>query len=240
MGNERTNERVFLLGPAFPDILVRRPWSSLLRSLIVVGVSDKTFCILDKRGSRKFRLVRFSTLATRTITTTPTTTTTTRRRRITRRRRATRRKKVTTMATSSLGDLISSVQPLLPTSLRQDAWYIVLIAALVASGRPEEVGPLFGHVMTSKTASAAVAGESLGDGSGERGSGEKEKERVSLRFRDVLMKTWTLTGIPPVIVAFGSLAKEEGEDKERAEGSELSEKWYVPHSQTLEFPDCSD
>ena len=49
-----------------------------------------------------------------------------------------------------------------------------------------------------------------------------EKENVSKRLRDVLMKEWTLVGIPLVITAVASLAKaEEGCGFEGG----LSEKW---------------
>ena len=37
------------------------------------------------------------------------------------------------------------------------------------------------------------------------------KAKLSYRLRDVLMKEWTLVGIPSVIVALVSLAKVEGE-----------------------------
>jgi len=54
-------------------------------------------------------------------------------------------------------------------------------------------------------------------------SGDKEqRERISKRLRDVLMKAWILVGIPLVVTAVASLAKaEEGLGLD----SDLSEKW---------------
>jgi len=53
-------------------------------------------------------------------------------------------------------------------------------------------------------------------------SDKEQRENVSKRLRDVLMKAWTLVGIPLVITALASLAKaEEGLELD----SDLSEKW---------------
>ena len=50
---------------------------------------------------------------------------------------------------------------------------------------------------------------------------------LSLRLRDVMMKEWTLIGIPAVVIAMSALASWEGKVLERAESSTLSQKWYV-------------
>ena len=55
---------------------------------------------------------------------------------------------------------------------------------------------------------------------------DQEKDRISKRLRDVLMKEWTLVGIPLVITAVAVLAKAE-QDAEDSLKSGLSEKWYV-------------
>lgn len=75
----------------------------------------------------------------------------------------------------------------------------------MACGKPDEIGTLSTHIHV------------------EMGPSDKEqREKVSKRLRDVLMKAWTLVGIPLVITAVASLAKaEEGLELD----SDLSEKW---------------
>ena len=75
----------------------------------------------------------------------------------------------------------------------------------MACGKPEEIGTLSTQIYVEI----------------ERSDGE-QREKVSKRLRDVLMKAWTLVGIPLVVTAVASLAKAE-EDLEL--DSELSEKW---------------
>ncbi len=60
--------------------------------------------------------------------------------------------------------------------------------------------------------------------SGEKELESSEKAKISYRLRDVLMKEWTLVGIPSVIAALVSLAKVEG-DIEMV-NKELSTKWF--------------
>ena len=51
---------------------------------------------------------------------------------------------------------------------------------------------------------------------------QSEKEKISKRLRDVLMKEWTLVGIPLVVIAVASLAKAE---EELGFEESLSAKW---------------
>ena len=75
----------------------------------------------------------------------------------------------------------------------------------MACGKPDRIGTLSTQI---------TSGLAPGD--------KEEKEKVSKRLRDVLMKEWTLVGIPLVITAVASLAKaEEGLGLEDG----LSEKW---------------
>ena len=54
--------------------------------------------------------------------------------------------------------------------------------------------------------------------------GDPEKAaQISTKIRDVLMKSWTLTGIPPVITAISALIKED--DHSFLGESALNEKW---------------
>lgn len=49
--------------------------------------------------------------------------------------------------------------------------------------------------------------------------------QVSLRLRDVLMKEWTIIGIPPVLTAVAALANTEGNVATASERSTLSDQW---------------
>ena len=88
------------------------------------------------------------------------------------------------------------------------SWLTMLEAStLVACGKPEEIGALSGYVQSQLDQGDAT-----------------ERKLVSKRLRDVLMKEWTLVGIPLVITAVTALAKaEEGSDFDDG----LSEQWWV-------------
>ena len=78
-------------------------------------------------------------------------------------------------------------------------------STLVACGKPEEIGALSSYVQDQLDQGDAT-----------------ERRLVSKRLRDVLMKEWTLVGIPLVITAVAALAKaEEGSDFDDG----LSEQW---------------
>ena len=49
--------------------------------------------------------------------------------------------------------------------------------------------------------------------------------QVLLRLRDVLMKEWTIIGIPPVVTAVAALANAEGNVATASERSTLSDQW---------------
>ena len=52
-----------------------------------------------------------------------------------------------------------------------------------------------------------------------------DDSQVSLRLRDVLMKEWTIIGIPPVLIAVAALANTEGNVATASERSTLSDQW---------------
>lgn len=80
------------------------------------------------------------------------------------------------------------------------------VAVIVASHDPADAGPFYRYVLDHVL-----------------GSDPKKATKASSQIRDVLMKSWTLIGIPPVIIATSALLKEE--DKSYLGESELSEKW---------------
>ncbi|KAI4159608.1 MAG: hypothetical protein LQ342_006446 [Letrouitia transgressa] len=78
---------------------------------------------------------------------------------------------------------------------------------LVSLGHPNEIGSLSKYIYNEVKET-------------------DERKKVSLRLRDVLMKEWTLVGIPLVITAVASLAKAEKElGLEGQLEGDLSEKW---------------
>lgn len=117
----------------------------------------------------------------------------------------------------SLQELSNRVQSILPDQFRKDAWYLIVVclsfppsppallpplfsnililipkvqaSALVGCGKPTEVGPLYSSLVESVD--------------------EAEEKRIKQRLSDVLMKEWTLVGIPPVVYAVTALGKAE-------------------------------
>ncbi|KAF7292811.1 Carboxypeptidase [Mycena indigotica] len=89
------------------------------------------------------------------------------------------------MSAQNLPALLSRIRQLLPASLPPSAAYILPASTLTALGHPTLLGPLFTH----------VAGD--------------DPKTVSLHLRDVLLKEWTLIGIPLVITALASLSTAE-------------------------------
>lgn len=56
---------------------------------------------------------------------------------------------------------------------------------------------------------------------------QQDAERLSLRFRDVVLKAIPLIGMPRVLCVLSPLAKAEGQVLSKAKASTLTEKWYV-------------
>jgi hypothetical protein len=84
--------------------------------------------------------------------------------------------------------------------------HFIQAAIIVASHNPQEIGPFYRHLVDTVLAS------------------EPEGSiRLSSQIWDVLMKSWTLIGIPPVVLAASALARETDELGDRS--TELSEKW---------------
>ncbi|KAJ7057140.1 hypothetical protein C8F01DRAFT_1257064 [Mycena amicta] len=89
------------------------------------------------------------------------------------------------MSVQALPTLLSRIGALLPATLPKSAAYILPASTLTALGHPTLLGPLFTHV--------AGANPRI----------------VSLHLRDMLLKEWTLIGIPLVISAVASLGAAE-------------------------------
>ena len=79
-------------------------------------------------------------------------------------------------------------------------------AAVIASHNPADIGSFYRHLV-----------EHIFHGDPAKAA------KASSEIRDVLTKSWTLIGIPPVIVAIGALIKQD--DTSFLGESVLSEKW---------------
>ncbi|KAH8690766.1 hypothetical protein BGW36DRAFT_364329 [Talaromyces proteolyticus] len=95
----------------------------------------------------------------------------------------------TQRTSSSLQDLCGTVQTLLPPQFQKDAWYLIVASVLVGCGKPAELGPLYTSLV-----------ERVDDA---------EEKRIKARLSDLLMKEWTLVGIPPVVYGVTALGKAE-------------------------------
>ena len=91
----------------------------------------------------------------------------------------------------------------------------VQASALVGCGQPSELGPLYKSLVGSVD--------------------ETEEKRIKERLSDVLMKEWTLVGIPPVVYAVTALGKAE---TELYEGRGITVEPRQPSEDgLLEFPE---
>lgn len=52
-------------------------------------------------------------------------------------------------------------------------------------------------------------------------------QRLSLQFRDILLKQVGLVGAPQVLMALTPLAAAEGSPQEKARESQLTDKWCI-------------
>ncbi|KAK8182433.1 hypothetical protein BC567DRAFT_219898 [Phyllosticta citribraziliensis] len=95
-----------------------------------------------------------------------------------------------------LRTLLTTISLLLPESLPKSGAYLLPAAAITALGHPNLLGPLFTDVLAFSP-------------SKEGSSKEPSSTKISLQLRDVLLKQWTLIGIPLVVTAVSSLASAE-------------------------------
>ncbi|KAH7044598.1 hypothetical protein B0J12DRAFT_742413 [Macrophomina phaseolina] len=118
----------------------------------------------------------------------------------------------------ALPALLSKIRTILPTTLPKSAAYILSASTLTALGHPNLLGPLFLHVTghhhanTTSTSSAphqSQAGPTAPPASVSRPASPDETRAISLHLRDLLLKEWTLIGIPLVITAVASLGQAE-------------------------------
>ncbi|KAH6861012.1 hypothetical protein BKA58DRAFT_44462 [Alternaria rosae] len=79
-----------------------------------------------------------------------------------------------------------------PERWRKDGWYLSTTAALIASGQPELIGSLYNYIISQPSYQTSV-----------------DRQRLVRRMREAMIKCIILNGIPVVMEAFVSLAKQE-------------------------------
>ncbi|KAK6378319.1 hypothetical protein LTR64_001704 [Lithohypha guttulata] len=106
-------------------------------------------------------------------------------------------------------DLIDQTKSLTPKELGDQVWYILIAAALATSPSPQLLAEFYTYLTQHNVAFTH----------------EDAKQKLSLQFRDLLLKQVTLNGAPQVLMAMTPLAAAEGTPQGKAKDSQLSEKW---------------
>ncbi|KAH0537200.1 L-galactonate dehydratase [Glutinoglossum americanum] len=96
-------------------------------------------------------------------------------------------------------ELFDDLQVNFPPSLRDQGWYLTTASSLIATGRPDSIATLYLYLI-------ALPQFSTPD----------QRKWLSHRLRVVLMKGWTLVGIPVVLGALAALARVEKEEDTEA------------------------
>ncbi|KAI9678249.1 MAG: hypothetical protein M1817_006194 [Caeruleum heppii] len=96
---------------------------------------------------------------------------------------------------SSSKDLFDSIRATFPSTLRDNCWYLTTASALVAVHRPDVLTDLYLYMIALPEYQTS-----------------EERLRLSARLRELLVKEWTLVGIPLVIQALVALAKVEAKE----------------------------
>lgn len=110
-------------------------------------------------------------------------------------------------STQSIESLFKSVKEKAPKSAeyQNDAWYIIVAATLMTADGGKNLGALYKFLIAE-----------LGTN-----DTQESRRRISRRLRAVVMKSWTLVGMPRASDGFFSLVKEEApEDADQSFGRE--------------------
>ncbi|KAJ5101214.1 hypothetical protein N7456_007266 [Penicillium angulare] len=106
-------------------------------------------------------------------------------------------------------DLCCRVRCLVPRELGENAWYLIITAALGVCPMPSATAAFYTYL--TKHVSEF--------------SSENSKEHLSKRLRDVILKLLTIVGGPQVLSVLIPLAAAEGDIKSKAASSMLNKKW---------------
>ena len=107
--------------------------------------------------------------------------------------------------------LCSKVKSLVPEVIGSEAWYLIIAGILTSSPSPELLAPFYTHL----TAHDPTFKD------------DQQRERLSLRIRDVLIKVANVCGAPRVLSALIPLTNAQSDDNPPAlaADSKLSAKW---------------
>lgn len=94
---------------------------------------------------------------------------------------------------SSLEALFKSAKRAAPKHMQDDAWYIIVAATLMTADGGKQLGELYKFLISE------LGSEST----------QESRRRISRRLRAVIMKSWTLVGMPRASDGFFSLVKVE-------------------------------
>ncbi|KAH8799074.1 hypothetical protein F5884DRAFT_686956 [Xylogone sp. PMI_703] len=108
-----------------------------------------------------------------------------------------------------------------PASWRADRWYLTVVAALVASGKPQIVGKLYSFLISQPEYSTT-----------------NRRKHLVRRIREALVRCSILNGVPIVMEATSSLAAVECEEDK--DYSFLRESWQPGEVNTLRAMDTLD
>lgn len=116
---------------------------------------------------------------------------------------------------SDISNISERVKSLVPREIGEEAWYLLVGSIIAQSTKPHLLATFYTH-LTTKESSLTSADAKL---------------RVSLRFRDLLLKQVTLVGAPQVLCAVIPLAKvdceayNQSDPAHAARSSSLGEQW---------------
>ncbi|KAK5449794.1 hypothetical protein LTS15_008366 [Exophiala xenobiotica] len=96
----------------------------------------------------------------------------------------------------SFSELLQEVQQMPPQGFPPDSWYIIVATSLAAAGKGDMFGDLYRYAL-------------------ERAEfDESYRRNLSIRLREVIIKSWTLIGMPRAIAASYSLQGADQKDDE--------------------------
>ncbi|OQU95823.1 hypothetical protein CLAIMM_01990 [Cladophialophora immunda] len=99
----------------------------------------------------------------------------------------------------SFPELVQEVQQMIPQSFPADSWYLFVATSLAAAGRGDKFGELYQYALAQAK------------------NDEEYRKRLSIRLREVIIKSWTLIGMPRGIAASYSLQAADQKDDEVGE-----------------------
>jgi len=99
----------------------------------------------------------------------------------------------TARSTESFQNLLKAAKDSTSKSLPEDSWYIIVAATLITADGAENFGTLYKYLVSE------LASRNTQD----------NRRRISQRLREVIIKSWTLVGMPRASIGYFSLIQTE-------------------------------